>query len=247
MEESSGFLDGPNGRIAYRTAMGGGPTIVWLGGFQSDMTGAKAQALSEWARAAGRAFLRFDYSGHGASDGRFEEGTISAWLADSLAAIDRLVDGPLILVGSSMGGWIAALAALERPQRVAGVVLIAPAVDFTEELIWRQLSASERERLVRNGRIERDSRYAAQPTIYTRALIEDGRRRLLLGGVIALRGPVRIIQGMNDEDVPWRHALRVLARLSTDDAELLLIKSGDHRLSKPDEIERIIAAVQSVQ
>lgn len=246
MEEETGTIDGPNGRIAFRRIAGDGPTVVWLGGFKSDMTGTKAEALAGWATASRRAYLRFDYSGHGASDGSFEDGTISAWLADALTAIDRLTDGPVILVGSSMGGWIAALAALQRPLRLAGLVFIAPAPDFTEELIWAEMSDAERERVISKGRLIEISPYSDEPTIITRALIEDGRRHLILGGTIAIACPVRILQGMADPDVPWRHALKFAERLSTDDLELALIKAGDHRLSKPNEIAKIIEAIASI-
>ncbi len=244
--EETGFIEGPAGKIAYRRIKGASPAIVWLGGFKSDMTGTKAEAISTWAMAEGRAFLRFDYSGHGASDGRFEDGTISAWLADTLAAIDTGSEGPLVLVGSSMGGWIAALAALARPGRIAGLVFVAPAPDFTEELIWKQMTGPEREQLLRHGRLEEHSEYSDEPTIITRALIEDGRNHLVLGGEVAINCPVRIVQGMADPDVPWRHALRFADCLATDDLELILLKSGDHRLSKPHEIKRILSAVSSV-
>ena len=246
MREDTGTIDGPNGRLAFRRIAGEGPAIVWLGGFKSDMTGTKAEALALWAARSGRAFLRFDYSGHGASDGRFEDGTISAWLADALAAIDRLTEGPIALVGSSMGGWIAALAALRLKDRLAGMVLIAPAPDFTEELIWAQMTGPERDQILRNGRLVEHSPYSDEPTIITRALIEDGRYHLILHGPIALDCPVRILQGMADPDIPWRHALKLAERLSTDDLVLTLMKAGDHRLSKPHEIARLIEAISSI-
>ncbi len=246
MSEESGFIDGPSGRIAFRRIAGAGPVLVWLGGFKSDMTGTKAERLAGWALKAGHAFLRFDYSGHGASAGRFEDGTISAWLNDALAAIDTLTAGPAVLVGSSMGGWIAMLAALARRERIAGLVLIAPAADFTEELIWNEMTGEERDTVLRDGRIVEPSPYGDPPSIITRALIEDGRKHLLLGGAIALHAPVRIIQGMADAEVPWRHALKVAECLQTDDLTMTLIKSGDHRLSKPHELEAIIAAIEAV-
>lgn len=246
MAETPGFFDGPNGRLAWRRLDGLGPTVVWLGGFKSDMTGTKAGALSHWAAGEGRSFLRFDYSGHGASGGHFVDGTISAWLEDSLAAIDRLTEGPLILVGSSMGGWIAALAALKRPERIAGLVFIAPAPDFTEDLVWNTMTGPERDEILRNGRLIEASQYSDDPTIITRALIEDGRKHLILGGPIDIHCPVRILQGMADPDVPWRHAVKFAECLSTVDLELTLIKSGDHRLSKPHEIAKIIASVAEV-
>lgn len=246
MNEEIGTIDGPNGRLAFRRIAGEGPTIVWLGGFKSDMTGTKAEALAAWAAATYRRFLRFDYSGHGASPGRFEDGDISTWLADALAIIDRLAAGPLVLVGSSMGGWIAALAALRRKERINGVVFIAPAPDFTEELIWNEMTGPEREALLRDGRLVEHSPYSDEPTVITLKLIEDGRKHLVLGGEIAIRAPVRILQGMADPDIPWRHALRLAERLAADDVELTLIKAGDHRLSKPHEIDRIIGAVAAL-
>jgi pimeloyl-ACP methyl ester carboxylesterase len=241
------YLDGPHGRIAYRRIEGCGPAVVWLGGFKSDMTGTKAEALSQWAAREGRSFLRFDYSGHGASEGRFEDGTISAWLKDSLAAIDGLARGPLILIGSSMGGWIAALLALQRRDRVSGIVFIAPAPDFTEELMWKSMTERQRDILLREGRLEETSPYSDEPTVITRRLIEDGRRHLILSGAIDIIAPVRIIQGMADADVPWRHALRFAKCLTTDDLEVTLIKAGDHRLSKPGEIETIIRMMASLR
>lgn len=243
MNEEIGTIDGHNGRIAFRRIPGDGPTIVWLGGFRSDMTGTKAEALAAWAAATGRRFLRFDYSGHGASQGRFEDGAISIWLADALAVIDRLAAGSLVLVGSSMGGWIAALAARLREHRIKGVVFIAPAADFTEDLIWNDMTGPERERLLRDGRLVEHSPYSDEPTIITLKLIEDGRKHLILDREIAIRAPVRILQGMADPDVPWRHALRLAERLAAEDVELTLLKAGDHRLSKPHEIARIIDAV----
>ena len=246
MQEQAGFFDGPCGRIAYRRIAGAGPGLVWFGGFRSDMTGTKAEHLASWASAAGRAFLRFDYSGHGASDGRFEDGLISTWLGDALAAFDRLTEGPQILVGSSMGGWIAALLARRRPDRLAGAVFIAPAPDFTEALLWDQLTGAERDLIMREGRLVEYSPYSTEPSIITRGLIEDGRSHLILGGPIAISAPVRIVQGMADPDVPWRHALAFAERLETNDLEVTLIKSGDHRLSKPHELATIVAAIQLI-
>lgn len=246
MTEETGFLDGPSGQLGFRRITGRGPGVVWFGGFRSDMTGTKAEHLSDWAQREDRAFLRFDYSGHGASQGRFEDGVISDWLNDAIAALDRLTAGPQILVGSSMGGWIAALAALQRPQRVAGVVFIAPAADFTEALIWDQLTAVEREAIMTQGRLVEHSPYSPEPSILTRSLIEDGRKHLLLDTVIAIRVPVRIIQGMADPEVPWRHAMRFAECLETDDLVITLLKAGDHRLSKPHELAAITAAIEAL-
>lgn len=237
------FLNGPNGRLAYRRLEGRAPGLVWLGGFKSDMTGTKAAFIADWAAKNRRACLRFDYSGHGESDGRFEDGTISAWLDDALAAFDALTTGPQILIGSSMGGWIAALLALRRPERIAAIVFIAPAPDFTEALMWREMNEETRERLLREGRIEEASEYSDAPTIITRALIEDGRRHLLLGGPVEITCPVRILQGMADPDVPWRHALRFAEAIEGGDVELTLVKTGDHRLSAPADLERLGATI----
>jgi pimeloyl-ACP methyl ester carboxylesterase len=226
-------------RMAYVRHRGAGPGIVWLGGFKSEMTGTKALALDDWARRQGRAFLRFDYFGHGASSGNFREGTVSRWLADALAALDCLSDGPQILVGSSMGGWLALLAALARPERVAGLLLIAPAVDFTEALLWESFDDTIRRRIWDQGEWLRPSLHDPAPYPITRTLIEDGRRHLLLGRPIAVGCQIRIVQGMEDPDVPFAHALRLLERLGPD-SELTLIQAGDHRLSKPREIARIL-------
>ncbi len=244
--ETEGFFDGPRGRLASRRREGDGPGVIWLGGFRSDMTGAKAEHLSRWAGERGRQFLRFDYSGHGASEGRFEDLVLSDWLADALAALDGLTHGPQILVGSSMGGWIAALLALKRPERVAGALFIAPAPDFTEALMWDRMTGPERDEILKHGRLVEHTPYSQEPTILTRALIEDGRRHLILGAPIAIRAPVRIVQGMADPDVPWRHALAFADRLDTDDLEMTLIKSGDHRLSKPHELARIVVALETL-
>jgi len=239
---------GEGRRIALRRRDGAGPGLVWLGGFRSDMLATKAGALDQWAAAHGRAFLRFDYSGHGESDGRFEDGTISRWLEDALAAIEAEALGPQILVGSSMGGWLALLAA----QRLAaagtppaGLVLIAPAVDFTEQLMWAGFDATTRRTLETEGAILRPSDYGP-PVPITLALIEDGRRHLLLGGLIRSHAPVHILQGMKDPDVPWRHAITLVEHFAGDPVVLTLIKDGDHRLSRPQDLERLIAAVEAV-
>lgn len=244
--EEAGTITGPHGQLAFRRLDGVGPTLVWMGGLKSDMTGTKAEALAGWATKTGRAFLRFDYSGHGASEGRFENGSITRWLADALAVIDFLTKEPLILVGSSMGAWIAALVAMRRRKQIAGIVFIAPAPDFTEDLVWRRLTGEDRDRLTLEGRIILHSTYSEEPTILTLGLVEDGRRHLILGGEIAFDCPVRILQGMADPDVPWRHALKFAEKLNAADMELLLIKSGDHRLSRPGDITKIIAAIESI-
>jgi pimeloyl-ACP methyl ester carboxylesterase len=236
MREEAGTLPAPYGTpLAFRRQPGAGPGVVFLGGFHSDMTGTKAEFLASWCAARGRAFLRFDYSGHGASGGRFEDGTISRWTADAEAALLALTEGPQVLVGSSMGGWIALLLALRRPDRVTGLVGIAAAPDFTEELMWAEMPPEVRAEILERGAWHRPSGYGP-PYPITRALIEDGRRHLLLGGPIRLSCPVRLLQGQADPDVPWQHALRLLERLESPDVEVTLVKNGDHRLSTPSNL-----------
>lgn len=230
-------LSGPRGlQLAFQRSAGGGPTLVWLCGFRSDMAGTKAAALHDWADAHGRAFLRFDYSGNGQSEGAFADGTIGAWLEDTLAMLDAKTDGPFILVGSSMGGWIALLAARARPARVAALVLIAPAPDFTERLMWPELTDDARGAIMETGHWDRPSAYGDGPTPITRALIEDGRRHLLMDAPIPFDGPVRILHGQQDPDVPWRLSLELAERFTSEDVRLTFVKNGDHRLSTPADI-----------
>jgi pimeloyl-ACP methyl ester carboxylesterase len=234
------------GRLAGRRTAGRGPTAVWLGGFASDMTGTKAQALADWAARKGRAFLRFDYFGHGASSGEFKAGTIGRWRADALAVIDELAEGPVVLVGSSMGGWLACLAALARPERVAGLVLIAPAADFTDRLIRPSLSAEQRRAIDEEGSWSRPSPYEPQAIPVTRELLQDGERWSILPGPVDIAAPVRVLQGGHDQDVPWTHAMELFQALASSDAVFTLIRDGDHRLSRPQDIERLIAAVEDL-
>ena len=210
------------------------------------MTGTKASFLDEFCAARGLGLTRFDYSGHGASGGRFEDGTIGRWAEEAIAIIDRATDGPLILVGSSMGGWIMLLAALARPDRVAGLVGIAPAPDFTEALIWNRLADDERDRLLRDGRLVTPSQYSELPTIITRALIEEGRRHLLLSAPIGLRCPVRLLHGMADPDVPYRLSLELAERIGSEDVRVTLIKNGDHRLSRADDLALLGATIEEL-
>jgi pimeloyl-ACP methyl ester carboxylesterase len=239
-------------RIAVRLREGAAPGVFWLGGFKSDMQGTKAVALDAWAAKAGRACIRFDYSGHGESGGAFTDGTIGRWLEESAAVFERFARGPQVLVGSSMGGWIALLLARELRQRavagskLAGLVLIAPAADFTEELMWKKFSPEVKRQIETTGAWQRPSEYSAEPYVITRGLIEDGRRHLLLGGLIETGCPVRILQGVQDPDVPWQHAMELSSRLARDDVVMTLVKDGDHRLSRPEDIERLIAAVQEL-
>ena len=227
------------------------PGLVWLGGFKSDMTSGKAVALDGWAERQGRAMLRFDYSGHGASDGRFEDGTIGLWTDDALAVIRAKSSGPQILVGSSMGAWIAllaarSLAAAGEAGRIAGLVLIAPAVDFTEALMWARFSPAVKREIETTGRWLRPSPYGPDPYPITLDLIEEGRRHLLLGGVVRAHGPVHILQGMQDTDVPWQHAMLLVEHLAADPASITLVKDGDHRLARDEDIARLIAAVANL-
>lgn len=230
--------------IAYLARGGKPPGIVWLGGFHSDMTGTKAAALDEWAARTGRAFTRFDYFGHGASSGDFPKGTISRWRDDALAVLDRLTAGPQVLIGSSMGGWISLLVALARLERVAGLLLIAPAADFTEELMWSRLPEDVKRTIMEKGEWMRPSQYE-EPYAITRALIEDGRKNMILDKPILLPFPVRILQGMQDPDVPWMHAVKTVERIETD-VTLTLIKNGDHRLSTQADLTRMIAALEEL-
>ncbi|TPM40156.1 alpha/beta hydrolase [Mesorhizobium sp. B2-3-4] len=241
------FLDVDGSAIAVRHTSGTTPGIVWLGGYKSDMLGTKAQTLSDWAAREGRAFLRHDYSGHGESAGAFADGTISKWLAQSLAVIRRFATGDQILVGSSMGAWIALRMVQELRKagdvNVVGLVLLAPAPDFTSELVEPVLTDAQRHDLAENGFFAEPSDYSAEPYIYTRALIEDGRENRVMTGPIDTHCPVHILQGLADADVPSSHALRLAALLPTDDVTLSLIPDGDHRLSRPQDLDMLLRAV----
>lgn len=240
------YLTRPDGtRLAYRYHRGeaAAPHLLWLGGFKSDMSGTKATALADYARARGFSYLRFDYSGHGASDGAFADGRVSTWLADSLAVADRLTAGDLIAVGSSMGGWIALHLARARPERVKALVLIAPAADFTHRLMWPQFPADMRARLAAGETAFIPDRYGTEPTPISAAFLEDGRRMGLLDAPIPFRGPVRILQGMADEDVPWRHALDTAQAIASPDVVVTLVKDGDHRLSREEDLTRLFMAI----
>jgi len=241
------YLDTPEGRrLAYHRTEGQGPGVVFLGGFRSDMEGTKALALEEWARARGRAFLRFDYSGHGQSSGAFEEGSIGDWFADAAAAITALTDGRQVLVGSSMGGWLSLLCARAMPDRVAGLVTIAAAPDFTEDGMWAEFDEAQRRALTEAGRVELPSDYSDDPYVITRRLIEDGRQWLVLRQDLALPMPVRFLQGTADADVPVRVAMRLLDHARGEDLRLTLVKGADHRFSTPDCLALIQSAVEEV-
>ena len=240
--------DGSRRSIAVRARLGGMPGLFWLGGFNSDMKGTKALALDAWAAEHGRACVRFDYSGHGESGGAFIDGTIGRWLEESVAVFEQFCSGPQVVIGSSMGGWMALLLARAIAKRqtsrasLAGLVLIAPAPDFTEQLMWNGFSPDVKREIETTGVWLRPSEYG-EPYPITRALIEEGRNHLLLGSAIDVGCPVRILQGAQDPDVPWQHAFALAHRLPSDDVVLTMIQDGDHRLSRPQDIARIIAAV----
>jgi len=246
MRDGSGRLDRGDGvELAWTTAAGRTPAVVFLPGFNSDMGGLKATELADFCAARGQAMLRFDYSGHGASGGAFTDGTIGQWLADALCVIDRVSAGRLLLVGSSMGGWIGLLVAIARPDRITGLVGIAAAPDFTETLMWQSMTPDERARLLRDGHLEVPSQYGP-PLRITRALVEEGRGHLLLGGPIPLTVPVRLLQGMRDPDVPWETALRLAERITGEDVRVTLLKDAEHRLSRPEDLallKRIVAGL----
>ncbi len=245
----------PGVALAWRQVAAGNstkPGIVWLGGFRSDMLSTKAERIADLAREDGRAFLRFDYSGHGESGGEFEKGTIGGWAAESLEMIRALTNGPQVLVGSSMGGWIAllvarALAQAGEADRLAGMVLIAPAVDFTESLMWAQFPDAIKHEIETTGRWMRPTQYAPEPYAITRGLIEDGRNQLLFGKPVRSYCPVHILQGMQDPDVPWTHAMKLVEHLAGDPVAVTLVKDGDHRLSREEDIARLLSAIRNLQ
>jgi pimeloyl-ACP methyl ester carboxylesterase len=241
------ILTRPDGAtIAYRRLLGAAPGILFLGGFRSDMTGTKALFLEDYCRRRGRAYVRFDYFAHGASSGGLALGTIGRWRDDAIAVIDSLTAGPQILVGSSMGGWIMLLAALARPERVAALVGIAGAPDFTEELLWPRLNPAQREEIVERGAVTVPSDFDPAGYSYTRALIEDGKRHLLLGAPIPLAMPVRLLHGLADASVPWELSLRLAERLASPDVAVTLVKDGDHRLSTAADLARLAQTLDAL-
>ena len=245
-------LSRPDGTtIAYHKTAGDktgkrAPGLIFLGGFMSDMTGTKALVLEAHARAAGVDFLRFDYLGHGASSGRFEDGTIGRWAEDAVAVLDALTEGPQILIGSSMGGWIMLLTALARPERVAGLVGVAAAPDFTETLMWQQFSPEIQATMARDGVYYEPSEYSAEPYAITMELIVEGRNHLLMGAPIPISCPVRLIHGLADPDVPWQLSRDLVDRLAASDVEITLVKGGGHRLSEPVDLARLTATVAAL-
>ena len=238
---SAAFLNRKDGStIAYHLSSGKSPGVVFLTGFNSDMTGSKAIALESYCQQRCQAFLRFDYTGHGQSSGTFEDGCIGQWADDAVYAIDQLTKGPQLLVGSSMGGWIMLLVALKLTERIAGLVGIAAAPDFTEDLMWEGLSGEQRQDMAQNGYVDLPNCYDDQePYRITHKLIKDGKKQLLLTSPIALDMPIRLIQGVKDEDVPWSTAGRIMEQVTSDDVEVTYVKSGDHRLSEPYDLARL--------
>lgn len=232
-------------RLAFHPMRGLDPGVVFLGGLRSDMAGTKAVALEEWCREEGRAFLRLDYSGHGASEGAFEDGTIGGWMADAMAVIEAAMDGPQVLVGSSMGGWIALLIARDRPDLVAGLVTIAAAPDFTEDGYWAGFDAGQRAALEQVGHVAVASEYG-EPMIITRRLIEEGRDRLVLRDPLRLGVPVRMLQGTADAAVSVATAMRLLDHLEAADARLTLLRGEDHRFSSPEALGLVMREVADV-
>lgn len=246
-DRAASFLIKPDGaRIAYHRSPGEAPGIVFLGGFASDMTGTKAMALETYARRRGQAFLRFDYQGHGQSSGAFADGTIGLWHSDALAIIDAETEGPQILVGSSMGGWMMLLTVARRPDRIAGLVGIAPAPDFTEDLMWPNFSDEVRETLQRDGMYQRPSEYSDAPYTITMKLIEDGRDHLVLRDPLVVDVPVRLLHGLADPDVPYQISLRIAEHVSCPDLRVNLIKHGDHRLSTERDLAILTATIDAM-
>ena len=239
------YLDHRGVKLAFRRSTGhaGRAGIVWMGGFHSDMLGEKATLLHQAAAEAGRSYVRFDYLGHGESGGKFEDGTIGRWRSDALEVLDRLTDGPQVVVGSSMGGWMALLSALAKPERVKALVLLAPAPDFTDKLMWASFDESQKRQIMEDGFWMRPSPYDASGYPITRELIQEGREWNVLDGEIAVDVPVRILQGGLDTDVPWTHSLDLADKLRSKDVVWSLVKDGDHRLSRPQDIARMIATV----
>lgn len=232
--------------IAYRRRTGRSPGVIFLGGFMSDMTGTKARALDAFCAARGQAYLRFDYFGHGASSGTFADATVGRWKDDALAVIDQLTEGPQLLVGSSLGGWLMLLTALARPQRIAALVGIAAAPDATEDLMWARFPPAVRDEIMRSGAARLPSEYSPDGYLFTRTLIEDGRRHLLMRGPIAITSPVRLLHGMKDPDVPWQTSLALTERVASRDVEVTLVKDGDHRLSTEGDLALLTRTVATL-
>lgn len=240
------YLNANGRRIAYHKLDGNGPGVVFLGGFKSDMDGTKAVFLQDWAHAQGRAFLRFDYSGHGQSSEAFTDGCIGDWAADALAVLDQLTEGPQVLVGSSMGGWMSLLTARARPERIKGLVGIAAAPDFTEDSMWAGFSEAQKAEMAATGRVELPSDYDDGPYVITRKLIEDGRNQLVLRSPLSLPFPVRLLHGTADVDVAMSMPLRIVEHVACDDLRLTFVKGADHRFSDDACLKMITDAVTEV-
>ena len=240
------FLARPDGeRLAFRAVEGAGPTVLWIGGFRSDMDGTKALALDQAARERGWAYIRYDHFAHGLSSGDWRQATVGRWAEDAAAMID-VIDGPVLPVGSSMGGWVALLAQAMRPERIAATVLIAPAADFTERLMWPKLADHERQAILRDGEtLIREE--GLGDYLLTRAMFAEARGRLVMDGPIRAAGPIHMLQGRLDDAVPWRHALETAALIEGADVTIELIDDGDHRLSRPQDLARLIAAVERMR
>lgn len=240
------YLSVPNDeKLAYKMSSGKGPTLIWCGGLKSDMEGGKATHLHDWAIEEGRSYIRFDYFGHGVSSGEFRDGTISRWSADVVQVIDELSTGDVILVGSSMGGWASLLAALKRPDRVKGLLLIAPAPDFTEKLTRQEWNAEQRAASARGESVFMPSDYG-EPYEYSVALMEDGKARQILDAPIKFEGPVRILQGVADPVVPWEYSRRIVDVITSEDVDYTLVKNGDHSLSAPNDLDRLVRVAKEL-
>jgi pimeloyl-ACP methyl ester carboxylesterase len=235
---------GDGATIAYRRHRGKPPGVIFLGGFMSDMTGTKARTLDAFCAARGQAYLRFDYFGHGASSGDFAAATVGRWRADVLAVLDRLTEGPQVLVGSSIGGWLMLLAALAQPNRVNALIGIAAAPDATEALMWPRLPLAAREAILRDGAVRIPSAYAPEGYLITRALIEDGRRHLVMRAPLPIACPVRLLHGLRDPDVPWQVSLDLAQRIEGEDAQVILVRDGDHRLSGEGDLALLLRTLE---
>ncbi len=241
------FLELPDqNKIAYHLSEGKTPTVIFLGGFKSDMQGGKALALEAFCQQRGQRFIRFDYSGHGQSSGKFTDGTIGSWKKDALTILDTLGGEKNILVGSSMGGWIALLLALARPEKISGLITIAAAPDFTERRIWQQSGEEARKELMEKGIYHAPSCYGEEPYPITRQLVEEGRNHLLMGGRINVRVPVRLLHGRLDPDVPWQTSAELMEKLASDDVELHVIKNAGHRLSEPNNLQLLCKTLEEL-
>ena len=239
---SLGCINGTS--LAYHHSAGNGPGVLFCTGFRSNMTGKKATSLENWCQSQGQQFTRFDYRGHGKSGGNFRDLTIGDWLKDTISILDSVANGPQLLVGSSMGGWISFLAANSRPEKVAGIIAIAPAVDMTKRAL-SNLNAEAKRELSETGEWMRPSKYDAQGYPITKKLLDEGELHLLLPGPIGFDGPVRILHGMRDDAVPWELSLEIAAALTSDDVHIKLVKDGDHRLSRPNDIQLLLRLISS--